>query len=235
MSKLIIPPGKATGCLPRATTYGQCCDKLEDRVNVITDEEQIRDLIGKVSLRPHLKTIGVYDQNGYGSCATESTAGATKLSRAASNRPYVQLNPLSIYAFTSGGVDRGSNIDRNLEHARDIGILPEDVWPRSKGFRTKPPQELLDRHASRFRIDEFWDCGSVDDVRTSLVLGFPVSFGWRGHSCVLIALKDMNTAYYLNSWGADWGDNGVGTISLRSINFGYGAFAVRSVTDAGGE
>lgn len=234
MSELIIPPGKATGCLPRATRFGTCCDKLEDRMDVITSEDTLRSLIGTVGLRPRLDTVGVYDQNGFGSCATESTTASWKLSSAESNRDFIELNPLSIYHFTSGGSDRGSNIDRNLEYARDVGILPESVWPRSKGFRAKIPQSLIDDHAGKYRIREFWDCGTIDEVRTSLALGFPVVFGWRSHSCCLIELKNMSTAYYLNSWGADWGDNGVGEIALRSINFGYGAFSVRSVTDPGG-
>jgi len=227
-----FPEGRIPGCLPRATAFGTCCPKAEDRIEVITDPDQYASLIGQISLNPYIRKR--MDQGRIGSCATASTTGTVLLVREWNDRLFVDLNWLSIYCFTSDGKDRGSNIDRNLIHARDVGILPFSVWPTTTDWKTKPPQSLLDTEACKYRIDEFFDIGTIEEVMTALVLGYPVVFGWKGHSCVLIELKDMETAYYLNSWGADWGDNGVGEIKLREINFGYGAFAVRSVVDSGG-
>jgi hypothetical protein len=225
---LQVPQGQATGCLPRDSKYGEICAKLEDSIDIIS-RDKWGDLIGDVLLRPYVYQI--FSQGSVGSCATESTSGAWSIINEVAGKPSVLLNPWSLYAFTSGGRDRGSNVDRNLERARDVGILPESIWPRrgpnKNPWNRKPPAELFDKHACR--IDEFYDIASIDEVGTALLRGFPVVYGWSGHSCVLTSLRDRNTAVYANSWGTSWGDKGFGTISLNKINFGYGAFAVRTI------
>ena len=224
---LQVPEGMATGCLPRDSRYGELCAKLEDSIDIVP-RDKWTDIIGDVDLRPYV--LQIFSQGSVGSCATESTSQAATICREVMGVPSVLLNPWSLYAFTSGGRDRGSNIDRNLERARDIGILPESVWPRrgdnKHAWNQKPPTNLFDDHA--IKIGEFFDMATIDEVGSALLKGFPVVYGWSGHSCVLTSLRDRNTAVYANSWGSSWGDNGFGTIALNKINFGYGAFAVRT-------
>jgi len=174
----------------------------------------------------------ILDQNGVGSCATESSAQAIHICRSLQGLEHVLLNPWSIYCFTSGGRDGGSNIDTNLDWLRKTGALPEDIWPRSKGWRTRPSDELLEKEASKYRIQEYFDCTTVDEVGTALIKGMPVVFGWSGHSCVLTHLKSRTHADYANSWHKSWGNNGYGSLRLSAINFGYGAFAVRTVCES---
>lgn len=228
MSTLIIPPDKSTGCLPRASKVGVCCPLFGERVPVIRKEEW-QDIIGNVELTSLVHKIK--DQDGVGSCATESTTQAVEITRAFDGFPWVELNPWSIYCFTSGGQDRGSSIDENLVHVRQYGICPESVWPRSKGWQTKPTAEAMEA-AKLFKIQEFYDCTTTEEIGTALLLGFAVVYGWNGHSCVLTELLSANpaTAKYANSWAPSWGDNGFGTINLSSINFAYGAFAVRTIS-----
>lgn len=181
-------------------------------------------------MRPYVNQI--LDQNGVGSCATESTTQGEMIAREFGNQPFELLNPWFIYHHTSGGRDRGSNIDSNLVFARDKGIVPESVWPRSKGFRAKPTAAAYEA-ALKYRIEEFFDITSVEEVGTALLSGMAVVFGWSGHSCIMTSLKSETTAEYANSWAPTWGDKGFGTIRLASINWSYGAFAIRSVTDSG--
>jgi hypothetical protein len=82
--------------------------------------------------------------------------------------------------------------------------------------------------ARDYRIDEFFDIGNINELGTALIKGYPVVFGWSGHSCIFVDLLDKNTAVYANSWDSSWGDDGFGTLRLSSVNFGYGAFAIRS-------
>lgn len=222
--RLIIPDGCRTGCLPRSSKFGDVCKLAADGIELIP-RDQWKDLIGTVSLRPCVRQI--LDQDGAGSCATESTTQSEMIGREVAGLPFVLLNPWSIYRVTSGGRDNGSSIDENLVFARDTGILPEAYWPRSKGFRATPP-DGWEKVAARYRIDEFFDIGSIDEVGSALLRGFAVVFGWSGHSCIMTRLLSTITAEYANSWG-DWGDQGFGKINLNSINFGYGAFATRSV------
>lgn len=226
---LIIPPGKKTGCLPRVTRFGDCCAPMADSIEVIPRDQWAEIIAANPDLnaRNHVKKIK--DQDGIGACATFSTAQGTEMIRSMSGVEWVELNPFSIYRVTSHGRDQGSSIDENLEFARDIGILPESYWPQSKGWRATPP-DGWEQVAASFRIHEFYDIGTVDEVGTALLNALPVVFGWRGHSCVLVGLKSPTEAEYANSWKETWGDKGFGTINLNEINFRYGAFAVRSVS-----
>jgi hypothetical protein len=140
---------------------------------------------------------------------------------------HILLNPWSLYRLVNGGADRGSNIDDNLVKARDVGILPESYWPRSKGWRANPPngwKEIAKKH----RIDEFFDITTVDEFGTALLKGFCVVWGWRGHAVYAVDVIDENSFRYANSWHEDWGDKGFGTEQFRNINWAYGAWAIRS-------
>jgi len=227
---LITPNGKAKGCNPRRSKFGERCPAFAEKFNVIPPGDWPELLKVHHSLRPSVSVI--LDQGSVGSCATESTTQAVMVNRATKGLPFLLLNPWSIYCFTGGTRNGGSSIDDNLEYARDVGILPESVWPRSKGFSRKPPKSLLDEHASQFRIAEYWDINTTAEIGTALLLGFPVVFGWSGHSCVFTDLLDVATAEYCNSWSADWGDDGFGKLSLRSVNFKYGCFALRTTNEA---
>jgi hypothetical protein len=200
---------------------------LEERVKLIDRDkwQKYLDKLGR-SLRDHVNQI--LDQDGAGSCATESTSQALMVRSDWKGQEFVLLNPWFMYHYTSGGVDRGSSIDENLEFARNQGVAPESVWPRSKGWRATPSAEAT-REARKYRIAEFLDVTSIDGVGTALLNQLPVVFGWSGHSCVLTRLLSPTTAEYANSWG-NWGDQGFGEIRLSSINFRYGAFAVCSTT-----
>jgi len=222
------------GCNRRETRFGEVCGAFSDNLDTWNDDVCREMIEHGVSMKSHIREVKDQGQNG--SCATESTTGSVQLIREFNGREFVKLNPLSLYAFTHAsnrGGGGGSSIDSNLARARDEGILPESVWPRSKGWHEKPPQDLMEEHAAKYRIDEFWDVGNISEVRTALLAQLPVVFGWRGHSCCLVELISMEEAIYLNSWGSDWGDDGLGRIKLSDIDFRYGAFAVRSVTDAG--
>lgn len=222
--RLIIPAGKKAGCLPRASKPGYYCSLFEDKVPVI-DPSDWTSIIGEVELRSFVRKIK--DQNGVGSCATESTSQAVEMVRNWESQDWVELNPWSLYYFSSGGQDNGSSIDTNLKLARDQGICPESIWPRSKGWQAKPSADAMEA-AKLYTIQEFYDITTIAEFGTALLLGFPVVFGWSGHSVVATQLLTTTTFEYANSWAPSWGDQGFGTLRLSSVNFNYGAFAVRT-------
>lgn len=223
--RLVLPPGYKLGCLPRRSRFGEICDPFAEKIEVIS-QDRWSELLKKISLRPKVPVI--LDQESDGSCACESSTGSALVVRVVYGLPFVMLNPLFVYNTTSGGHDSGSNIDDNLAFIRKYGIAPESVWPRSKGFRATPSAEAK-REALKYRIHEFYDIATWEEFGSALLFGFPVVFGYSGHSVLAVALKDENTLVYANSWGANWGDSGFGTLRARSIHWEYGAWAVRSV------
>jgi len=226
------PPGQATGCKPRTTKYGECCDKLEDRFEIITDEGELRQAIERPREETLLSCVpSIFSQGRVGSCASEAGTGALKVLREFNGLPFAELSPWSMYCFTSGGRDNGSSVGETLLHLRETGVLTMETWPRSIPWHLKPSAELLAEEACNYRADEYFDTDSIDELRTALALNFPVQFGWRGHSCVLLALKTLDSAYYLNSWGSDWTETdmpGIGVIRLRDVDLRYEAWAMRS-------
>lgn len=225
MSKLIIPNGKKTGCLPRTSRPGEVCPLFREYIDVIPQEEW-KEYVGKIDLRDHVNHIK--DQDGVGSCATESTAQGVEVSRDFAGFEWVRLNPWFIYYHTSGGTDRGSSIDDNLRFVRENGVVPESVWPRSKGWRTKPSEEAYEA-ALNFTIEEFFDLSSIAEAGTALLKGFPVVFGWEGHSVLYTSVITRRKGEYANSWDSDWGDEGFGELAFSEVNWQYGAFAIRTV------
>lgn len=223
-TKLIVPPGKKTGCLYRTTKPGELCSLFGEKIGAM-DPDEWEPFIGKMKLSPSV--LRIHDQNGVGSCATNASTGVVETLKKFLNQPVVPLNPWFVYYHTSGGRDQGSNIDSNLAFIRDKGIAPLSVWGRDKGWRTRPSGEAYEA-ALPYRIDEFFDVTTTAEVGTSLIKGWPVVFGWSSHSCYLVELVSKTHAIYVNSWGKGWNNGGLGTIKLSSINFGYGAWSLRS-------
>ncbi len=217
------PEDQACGCLPRETKVGEICPLMAEHIDVIPQEEW-PDHIGDVTLKPCVGPI--FSQGRVSSCASEATTETVQTDGSFSGRPQVMLNPWTLYPFVTSR-DNGSSLDANLKRARDVGILPDKVWPRSQhAWNDRPPQSLFDEHA--VKIDEFFDITSVDEFGTALLLNFPIVYARKRHALMACELRPRRRFVFANSWGANWGDEGFGEESLSVIEWHYGAFAVRT-------
>jgi len=236
---LILPPGRKAGCLPRKYGVGQVCSIADDQIEILPDEEIERLAAeGAVDWSPFVLRIN--DQGGDGSCAQESTTKAEEIVEAVQGNPDIPLNPLFGYHFTSGGykvvngspvayrpADNGSNIDENLVFLREFGACPESVWPRSKGFYATPSAEAI-AAAGQHKGCEFLDIISTRVFATFLLKHGPVVWGASGHSCVATKALPGWKFRYANSYDPTWGDKGFGILAYSSVNYGYGAWGLRT-------
>jgi hypothetical protein len=161
------------------------------------------------------------------SCAAEASTGSLMTTRNFRGQEHVPLNPWFVYRVTSGGRDSGSNIDSNLRFIREYGCAPESLHPRSLGWSARPSEEAKEA-ALRFRIDEFFDISTIEELGSALLQGFTVVYGRAMHAIYAVNLRSMTEIEYANSWAPTWGDQGFGRDSLSRVNFGYGAWATRT-------
>jgi hypothetical protein len=223
----VIPSGYRTGCLPRTTKPGEFCPLFGSRIRVIPRSDWAT-YTGKISLRHFVREI--LNQGRVGSCASESSTQSLMIIRAFAGLPHVSLNPYFVYNTVCGGRDQGSTIDSNLKFLREVGVPPISIWPRDKGWQTRPSEEAIEA-AKDFRILEFYDISTIEEMVTALFLGFPVVYGANGHAVVKVEHLNDREGLDVNSWGTDWGDGGFGVwvpYSTIGSSLRYGAFAVRT-------
>lgn len=245
MTKLIVPPGKRTGCVPRERKPTDLCKLYRDRFVVYPVDDlvdritEIHDITNGQGLMQFVDDI--FDQDGVGSCAAESANGCLAATRKAEGQEYVKFNPWATYHFTSGGVDQGSTLYDNLVSLQQRGAVRDALWPRydSSGrilhsWRERPSQEALE-DAQNYLLGEFWELTAPLELASAYVDSFGCPYGWQGHSCWIPYIAPPTTnqasmwvATYCNSWDESWGDGGYGTIRLGEINWGYQAFAYRT-------
>lgn len=176
------------------------------------------------------------DQNGRGSCASESGGSALYSGRDAMGLPFVEVNPWSVYGRDeiSGGRDQGSNIGDNLVYYRDKGVAPAILHPRSKGWRAALSEEALEVR-KQFRIDEFHEARSTEEAGSAIIQGHRVMGGYSGHAICFYGLEKRGGTWYLmyhNSWGASWDGDGRGLLRMNQVYTPYGLYVVRTAIES---
>jgi len=170
------------------------------------------------------------DQNGRGSCGAECVhhgrhANETRQDPGGFG---VLTNPWGTYRITSGGRDNGSVIRENVELIMRDGCHPEELHPRSLGWRAEPSAEA-NRVAKLLTLKEFYYIERISDMISALLQGFEVIGGYAGHAISFCQYMGRGLVKYKNSWG-DWGAYGFGTLATRDVYLGYGLFAFKSVS-----
>ena len=167
------------------------------------------------------------DQNSVGSCAAESANNTKHALDTMQGQPLIVYNPFGMYYTTSGGRDNGSVIGDNLEFARDKGCFPEEIWPRSNGWRKQPSSEAY-KIAAYFKLREFFYIENISEFVSALLQGYYVHAGYSGHAVSFCCYLGKGVLKFKNSWG-EWGENGFGNLKTSQINFGYGAYAYKDI------
>lgn len=162
------------------------------------------------------KRVPTSDQNGTNFCWCYGVVSALNASRCWRNLPYVEYSRESVAAPIKGYSNRGGWGDQALKYMVEVGIMPQDLWPRyhlrSSQYNTFANLAIAAQH----KVKEFWILRDRDflQMMTALVLDHPVAVGynwWSHEVCavdpVIIGSNDLGVRIW-NSWGSSYGSGG---------------------------
>ena len=145
-----------------------------------------------------------------------------------------------------------------LKFLQKRGTVPIDDFPYREASCTERPSQAIQTVAGEFRIDDWRRINHLrlDDIKGELAQGSPVVIGMGAtsrfenlpagtvygdvvsgeraltHAVVLVGYDEEKAAFRaFNSWGTDWGDNGYGWISYRSLAADLDSAFVAAVGD----
>jgi len=235
---------KGRGCLPRISKVGDGTFRVFKSEWLIPPKDWSK--YDDVTLVPFVWHI--INQSSQGSCNPSMCGGVTALKREEMGLNQIIFAQAGLYAFegiTSSGEliprrrDDGMSLDTSLQLLQEVGCSPTE-WEGKpwidqydwQGYRHGNWPDNWRDVANRFRVSkgEWWDLPDWEHFQSARSAGFPIGYGSKGHAVARIA-KGLD----LNSWGDDWGNNGVGQwasdAELKRDIGRYGAWAYRAATD----
>jgi hypothetical protein len=221
-----IPPGKATGLIPRDySTHPVGCYAFAPEFpdSELVPESEWADRLkenrdtksGLLDLRTdHYDVLKSLDQNGFGLCWAFSSTKAVMYLRALMNEPPERLSAWYVAGQIKGWRDEGGWGAASLEFIVKNGVPAMEKCP--KYSRSAVAADAAD-NAKLHAVTEWWD-GS-DDPRLAqkqlismLLKRVPcvVDLNDMGHSMCAIDVESLNPVkiIYDNSWG-EQGDRGL--------------------------
>lgn len=146
------------------------------------------------------------------------------------------FSPSFIYNQINNGQNAPTYVTDALNVLSQQGVCSYDEMPYNVNDWVTKPSEQSKTNAKKFRIDYWRKINHTDikEVKAHLAAGYPVIIGayvssefiqngkdtWKdpgtkegGHCMLLVGYDDNKNAFkVMNSWGAEWGNNGFGWI-----------------------
>ena len=222
-------------------------DETDDRDYKVTST-----LIGKalVSLFPKnsLKEYcpPVKNQGSIGSCGSMAWTTAIEIRlKVKESDHYTELSELFHYYHVRGiyggyPEDSGQSLRDGAKVLQKIGTCPEKMWPYNESKWNSSPSSLANSMARFWKIKEYARCYTVEHIKESIAVGYPVVFGMKtfpdfdkgikthfevpktfdmgGHAVTIIGYDDdLQQFEIVNSWGTNWGNKGFATMSYECV------------------
>jgi hypothetical protein len=177
--------------------------------------ERIKDMFDFHKMR--VKNQG---QTNY--CWINAPVHAIELARTKANQEYVELSPASAGAMIKRGANVGGWGTEGVRWLAEHGPVPSSMWGNNQlsGWRELDAKYGAER--AKYRVEDWIELTprNFDQVASLLLYGIPVCVGlnWWGHEVTLWDLVKLDGtgrygAYFGNSWGPSWGDNGQGVLT----------------------
>jgi len=190
--------------VPDARDFGIKERKFSERIKALAARQKKSKNVIPAYLLDSTKTVDVSafsllptgffspieDQGPIGSCTAQATIGAIEYLMAASGAGRTDLSRLFLYKVTrrlSGlSGDTGAYIREAIKAIRIFGVPPEQEWPYIPDRIEDEPEGYHYSFASNFKAVVYTRLDSVglegtavlDNVKRSLLDGFPVVFGF---------------------------------------------------------
>lgn len=179
-----------------------------------------------------------YDQLTLGSCTANGIAGVNEFLMKKQGLVPFTASRLAIYykeREMEGTInkDAGAIIRDGIKVCNKFGVFPETEWAYDvKKFKLNPPKKCWDQALKHKFLEYYAVESTVNSVKASLTLGYPVVFGFQVYSnfmdigtdgvmqmprgtnegghCVWLLGNSDSKGWFIcqNSWGVKWGDKG---------------------------
>ena len=173
-----------------------------------------------------------YNQSSQSSCVGHGTVAGCDIAIAISGQTPVILSPCFTYGLVNGGRDNGANTGEGVQSTIEVGCCLESTVGPMQIWKSRFPAAAF-TEAKRFRMLETEAVSTFAEVCSAIMYARPVVIGTfvgnrfnpdgqgilpdlvgrtGGHCMCVVGIKFLKGTWYLevlNSWGADWGVNGV--------------------------
>lgn len=173
-----------------------------------------------------------YNQSSQSSCVGHGVIAGVDIAWAMSGQTPQIFSPCFTYGLVNGGRDNGANTGEGVQSTVEVGCCLETTVGPMQIWKSRFPQAAF-TEAKRFRMLGTEACDTFEEVCTAIMYARPVVFGTYignrfnpdsegfvpelqgqtgGHCMVVVGIKYAKGRWWLevlNSWGADWGVNGV--------------------------
>ena len=185
----------------------------------------------------------VYDQGHLGSCTANAIGFCyhyddikqKEISPFIPSRLFIYYNERNLEGHTTE--DSGAEIHDGIQVIHSLGVCSEVEWPYNiDKFKDKPTDNCYSFALSHKTIDYRAISQNLDQIKSALIEGFPVVFGFSvyesfeseevaktgympmpkpnekilgGHAVALVGFDNSKKVFIVrNSWGSGWGDKG---------------------------
>lgn len=141
--------------------------------------------------------------------------------------------------------DSGAMLRTGIKTLKKLGVCREDKWPYIISRFAQKPALACYREAAKHQVTAYQRLYSLTEMKACLAMGLPFVFGFAvyehvmtaeveksgiirvprrsermmgGHAVMAVGYDDSrNVLLFRNSWGAEWGNGGYGTMPYEYL------------------